>query len=191
MGEWPGARCPWASDEVMAHYHATEWGVPNRDDRHHFEFLILESAQSGLSWRTILNKRDGYRRLFADFDASVVATFGPDDLERLLVDPGIVRNRMKVESAISNATAFLGVQEDKGSFSDYLWSFTDGVAITNHWTEIGQLPARTELSERVAKDLKQRGFRFLGPVTCYSHLQAVGIINDHLVTCPRWKDPGS
>jgi DNA-3-methyladenine glycosylase I len=175
----------------MARYHDTEWGVPNHDDRHHFEFLVLESAQSGLSWRTVLNKRDGYRRLFANFDPAVVATFSPADVERLLGDASIIRNRMKIESAISNAVHYLEVQATEGTFDGYLWSFTGGDVVTNHWTSLDQLPATSELSVQVAKDLKRRGFRFLGPTTCYSHLQAVGIINDHLISCPQWKDPGS
>jgi DNA-3-methyladenine glycosylase I len=187
-------RCPWANgpgDALMATYHDSEWGVPNHDDRHHFEFLVLESAQSGLSWRTVLNKRDGYRRLFAHFDPELVATFGPLDVERLMADPAIIRNRAKIESAIANARVFLSIQSSEGSFASYLWSFADGVPIRNHWSSEDQIPATSELSVRVAKEFKARGFRFLGPITCYSHLQAVGIVNDHLVTCPRWKDPGS
>lgn len=170
----------------MVTYHDTEWGVPNHDDHHHFECLVLESAQSGLSWRTILNKRDGYRRLFAAFDPVVVAAFGPTDVERLLGDAGIVRNRRKIESTISNARVFLDVQAAEGSFDAYLWGFNDGAVVTNHWTSIDQVPATSPLGDRVAKELKRRGFRFLGPTTIYAHLQAVGIVNDHLVSCPRW-----
>jgi DNA-3-methyladenine glycosylase I len=174
----------------MATYHDTEWGVPSHDDRHHFEFLVLESAQAGLSWRTILNKREGYRRLFATFDPTVVATFGPPDVERLLSDAGIVRNRLKIESAITNARAFLQIQEREGGFAKYLWSFNDGEVVTNHWTSIDELPATSPLGDRIAKELKRRGFRFLGPTTLYAHLQAVGIVNDHLVSCPRWQALG-
>ena len=185
-----GERCPWAADEPLTTYHDTEWGVPSHDERHHFECVLLESAQSGLSWRTILNKREGYRRLFASFDPEVVATFGPSDVERLLGDTGIIRNRLKIESAITNARAFLEVQATEGSFATYLWSFNDGEVVTNHWTSPGDVPATSPLGDRVAAEMKRRGFRHLGPTTWYAHLQAVGIVNDHLVSCPRWQVPG-
>ncbi len=185
------ARCPWATGDLLTAYHDTEWGVPNHDDRHHFEFLVLESAQSGLSWSTVLAKRDGYRRLFAAFDPAAVAEFSPADVDRLLGDPGIIRNRAKIESAIANAKAFLEVQSEWGTFDAYLWSFTDGAVLTNRWTTPAEIPARTELSIRLATDLRSRGFRFLGPIVCYSHLQASGVVNDHLVSCPRWRVPGS
>jgi DNA-3-methyladenine glycosylase I len=172
----------------MIAYHDTEWGTPVHDDRTHFEFLILEGAQAGLSWSTILNKRDGYRRAFADFDPAAVATFTPDHVADLLTDPSIVRNRLKVESAVSNATAFLAVQETEGSFDDYLWGFVDGAPVVNAWTAMGQIPAETELSRTVSKDLKRRSFRFVGPTIVYAHLQAVGVVNDHVVGCFRYPE---
>ena len=176
----------------MVRYHDTEWGVPNHDDRHHFEFLVLESAQSGLSWRTVLNKRDGYRRLFAEFDPGIVSRFSSADVERLLLDPGIIRNRLKVESTVINARAFLDVQAAFGSFDDYLWGFVDGVPIVNHWTVETGLPATTALSDAVSADLKKRGFKFVGSTVCYAHLQAAGLVVDHLTSCFRHPEhPGT
>ncbi|MRR11739.1 DNA-3-methyladenine glycosylase I [bacterium] len=183
------ARCPWAgTDPLYAAYHDEEWGVPSRDDRHLFEMLILEAAQAGLSWITILRKREGYRRSFAGFDAGKVARFGPDAVERLLEEPGIVRNRLKVESAIGNAKAFLSLQAEAGSFSAWLWRYVDGTPVQNAFREMRDVPARTPLAERISKDLRKNGFRFVGPTIVYAYLQAVGVVNDHLVGCPRHRE---
>ena len=178
-------RCGWAAngDALERAYHDTEWGVPVRDDRVLFEFLTLEGAQAGLSWRTILHKRDNYRRLFADFDPATVAGFDAADVERLLGDAGIVRNRLKVESTISNADAFRRVQADHGSFADYLWGFVDGQPIVNRPRSMAEVPASTPLSDRISKDLKRRGFRFVGTTIVYAYLQAVGVVNDHQLDC--------
>ena len=182
-------RCAWTGTaENMIAYHDDEWGLPVHDDRVHFEFLVLEGAQAGLSWSTILNKRDGYRRLFADFDPAEVARFTPEQIDELLTDPGIVRNRAKVEAAVGNAKAFLEVQAAAGSFDDYLWAFVDGKPVVNRWTTMSQIPAETPLSSAVSKDLKSRGFRFVGPTIVYAHLQAVGVVNDHVVDCFRWAE---
>ncbi len=175
----------------MVAYHDEEWGVPVHDDRTHYEFLVLEGAQAGLSWSTILNKRDGYRKAFAGFDPARVARFTPARVEKLLADPSIVRNRLKVESAVSNARAFLEVQEDAGSFDAWLWSFVGGEQVVNRWTRMAQIPAETPLSQAVSKDLKRRGFRFVGPTIVYAHLQAVGVVNDHVVDCFRWAEVSS
>jgi DNA-3-methyladenine glycosylase I len=156
-----------------------------RDDAGQFEFLVLESAQAGLSWSTVLHKRAGYRRAFANFDAEKVARFNRRSVERLVGDPGIIRNRLKIESAIGNARAFLAVQEEHGSFSEYLWGFVDGRPVVNRWREMRQVPASTPLSDRVSKDLKARGFKFVGSTIVYAHLQATGLVNDHLVSCYR------
>lgn len=183
--EMPG-RCPWAHSELEIAYHDDEWGVPVReDDRRLFEFLVLEGAQAGLSWSTILRKREGYRAAFAGFDPRRVAAFAEADVARLLADPGIVRNRLKIASAISNAEAFLRVQDEHGSFGHWLWGFCGGVPRVNHWHELSELPASTPESDALSKELKRRGFRFVGSTICYSFMQAVGLVNDHLVTCPR------
>jgi DNA-3-methyladenine glycosylase I len=180
-------RCEWATggDELMLAYHDEEWGVPAHDDRHLFEMLTLEGAQAGLSWSTILRKREGYRRAFAGFDPKVVARFSQKDVERLLADPAIVRNRLKVESTVNNAAHVLEVQESEGSLGAYLWSFVDGTPIVNRWTSLADLPAETELSKALSKDLKRRGFRFVGPTVIYAFMQAVGMVDDHTVTCFR------
>ncbi len=179
-------RCPWATnDELYVSYHDNEWGVPVYDDRMHFEFLTLESAQAGLSWITILRRREGYRRAFADFDPQVVATFDQAKVEELMLDTGIIRNRRKIEAAVNNARRFMEVQQEFGSFTRYIWSFVGGLPMVNHFTELSQLPALTPESERLSKDLKKRGFKFVGPTTVYAHLQAAGLVNDHLVTCDR------
>lgn len=179
-------RCGWCGDDPLyVAYHDDEWGVPVRDDRTLFEFLILEGAQAGLSWSTILKKRDGYRRAFDGFDPELVARYGAPKVASLLADAGIVRNRLKVASAIGNARAFLAVQEEKGSFSDYIWSFVEGRPVQNRWRSLDQLPARTPLAEAISKDLKKRGFRFVGPTIVYAHMQATGMVNDHLVGCFR------
>lgn len=180
------ARCPWAgTDPLYVAYHDEEWGVPSRDDRHLFEMLVLEGAQAGLSWITILRKREGYRKAFEGFDPSKVAQFGPLDVERLLGDPGIVRNRLKVESAIDSAKAFLSLQEEAGSFSSWLWAYVDGRPFQSSFRQMREVPAKTPLAERISKDLRKRGFRFVGPTIVYAYLQAVGVVNDHLVSCPR------
>jgi DNA-3-methyladenine glycosylase I len=168
-------------------YHDREWGVPVHDDRKHFEFLILEGAQAGLSWSTILNKRDGYRRAFADFDPEKVARFTPARIAKILTDPGIVRNRLKVECAVGNARAFLQVQADHGSFDKLIWSFVGGKPIVNHWKRTAQLPARTKESDALAAELARRGFKFAGSTIMYAHMQACGLVNDHLVDCWRYR----
>ena len=172
----------------MLAYHDTEWGMPSHDDVHLFELLTLEGAQAGLSWSTILRKREGYRRAFAGFDPTVVARFGERDVERLLGDAGIVRNRLKVESAIVNAGRVLDVQADHGSLDAYLWGFVDGTPVVNRWRGLAELPAETPLSKALSKDLKRRGFRFVGPTTCYAFMQAVGMVNDHTVDCFRHRE---
>lgn len=182
-----GERCSWAlaAQTGMVEYHDTEWGVPVRDDRVMFEFLVLESAQAGLSWYTILRKRAGYRAAFAEFDAARVARFTPARVERLMNDASIVRNRAKIEATIGNAKCFLALQRERGSFCDYLWGFVDGEPIVNRWREPRQIPATTALSDTIAKDMKKRGFKFLGSTVIYAHLQATGLVNDHLVGCFR------
>lgn len=181
-------RCHWASGPWNVPYHDTEWGAPVHNDRTHFEFLVLEGAQAGLSWLTILKKRDGYRRLFADFDAEKVARFTPKRIEKILLDPGIIRNRAKVEATVRNARAFVTVQEEFGTFDNYIWEFVGGRPKVNKWRRIEQIPATTPLSEAVSADLRQRDFRFVGPTVCYSHLQATGLVNDHLVSCFRYAE---
>lgn len=185
-------RCSWSleDDPLMCAYHDHEWGVPLHDDCKLFEFLVLESAQAGLSWRTILNKREGYRRAFEGFDAAVVARFGPKEVERLLKDASIVRNRKKIEATVNNARAFLGIQEHHGSFDSWIWSFVDGEPLQNHWRSLDELPAATPLSARIAKEFKQAGFAFLGPTTVYAHMQASGMVNDHIVGCFRYSQLG-
>jgi DNA-3-methyladenine glycosylase I len=182
-------RCGWCgSDPLYVAYHDREWGVPVVDDRVLFEFLLLEGAQAGLSWSTILRKREGYRRAFAGFDPARVARFDRRRIEKLLADPGIVRNRLKVESAVSNAAAFLAVQEAHGSFAAYIWDFVDRRPIQNRWRALAELPARTPLADAISKDLKRRGFRFVGPTIVYAHMQATGMVNDHLVACFRHRE---
>jgi DNA-3-methyladenine glycosylase I len=183
-------RCAWApaGDPLYLAYHDEEWGVPSHDDTHLYEMLVLEGAQAGLSWSTILHKREGYRRAFAGFDPEAVARFGPDDVERLLQDSGIVRNRLKVESAISNATRVLEVQEAEGSVAAYLWRFVDGKPIVGKFRELGDLPAETAESQAMSKDLKRRGFRFVGPTSCYAFMQSTGMVNDHVTSCFRYRE---
>ena len=180
-------RCGWVTgDPVYVRYHDEEWGVPLHDDRRLFEFLILEGAQAGLSWLTILRKRDNYRRAFKGFDPRKVARFGARDLQRLLADSGIVRNRLKLEAAVENGRAFLTVQKDAGSFDAFIWSFTGGQPLQNHWKSLKQVPAQTVAAETMSRALKERGFRFVGPTICYAFMQAVGMVNDHLVSCFRY-----
>lgn len=185
-------RCGWASsDEALILYHDEEWGVPTHDDMRHFEFLVLEGAQAGLSWLTVLRKRDAYRRAFRGFDPRRVAKFGSRDLQRMLEDSGIVRNRAKIESSINNARRFLEVQQEFGSFDAYLWTWTKGKPVVNRWRSMSEIPPRSGLSDELSKDLKARGFSFVGSTIMYSHLQAVGVVNDHLVSCFRWKEVAS
>ena len=183
-------RCGWGdwNDPLYLRYHDKEWGTPSRDRRHLFEMLVLEGAQAGLSWTTILRKRDGYREAFAGFDPEQVAAFGLDDIDRLMLDAGIVRNRAKIESAIDNARALLELERGGIGFVDLLWSFVGGHARQNAFARTGELPAETEESKALSKDLKRRGFRFVGPTTCYAFMQAVGIVNDHTIACFRYEE---
>jgi DNA-3-methyladenine glycosylase I len=179
-------RCPWAAgNERLVEYHDREWGVPVHDDRRFFEFLLLEGAQAGLAWTTILNKRAGYRTAFRDFDPAAVARFDEADQVRLLADPAIVRNRLKVASAVTNARAFLAVQRAFGSFDAYVWTFVDGTPVQNRFQAPAEIPARTPQSDALSRDLMQRGFRFVGSTIVYAFMQATGLVNDHLATCPR------
>ena len=182
-------RCAWApeSDPLYIAYHDEEWGVPSRDDRHLYELLVLEGAQAGLSWSTILHKREGYRRAFAGFEPEAVVRFKPKDVERLLQDTGIVRNRLKVESAVSNARCVLEVQEE-GSLAEYLWSFVGGKPIVGRFREVGEIPSETAESRAMSKDLKRRGFRFVGPTACYAFMQSAGMVNDHVTSCFRFEE---
>lgn len=182
-------RCTWSgTDPLYREYHDNEWGVPCRDDQKLFEFLVLESAQAGLSWITVLRKRDNYRRAFANFDAEKVARFNARSVERLMLDAGIVRNRLKIESAISNAREFLKLQDEFGSFADYFWAFSEHQPIVNHWKRQSDVPASTALSDRISKDMKKRGFRFFGSTICYAHMQAMGMVNDHTTDCFRYSE---
>jgi len=186
MAEADKVRCGWArSDPLYIRYHDREWGVPLHDDRRLFEFLILEGAQAGLSWITILRKRDGYRRAFAEFEAEKVARFGRRDVERLLRNEEIVRNRLKIEASIQNAKAYLGLCESEGSFDRFLWRLVDGRPLQNRFKSLADVPAETRESRALSADLKKRGFRFVGPTICYAFMQAVGMVNDHLVKCFR------
>jgi DNA-3-methyladenine glycosylase I len=182
-------RCAWAPLDRPAYlaYHDEEWGVPVHDDRHLFEMLTLEGAQAGLSWSTILNKRGGYRRVFAGFDPAKVARFESRKVGRLLTDRSIVRNRLKVESTIANARAVLRVQEEDGSFDSYIWAFVGGTPKVNRFRQLGEIPAETPESKAMSKDLKRRGFRFVGPTVCYAFMQACGLVNDHVTSCFRYK----
>ena len=182
-------RCGWCGkDPLYVAYHDEEWGVPVYDDRTLFEFLTLEGAQAGLSWSTILKKREGYRLAFDGFDAEKIALYDGIKISALLTDPRIVRNQLKIGSAVTNAQAFLNIQEEWGSFSDYIWSFVDARPIQNVWRSLGEIPAKTPLAETLSKDLKKRGFRFVGPTIVYAHMQATGMVNDHLVDCFRYPE---
>ncbi|QUP88436.1 DNA-3-methyladenine glycosylase I [Exiguobacterium sp. PFWT01] len=177
-------RCPWCgTDPLYVRYHDEEWGKPVHDDQKHFECLTLESAQAGLSWITILRKRENYRLAYANFEVQQVASFTDEDVERLLGDSGIVRNRRKIEASINNAKQFIKLQDEFGSFDSYIWSFVNDAPVLNTWDRMEDVPATTQLSERLSKDLKRRGFKFLGPTTVYAHLQATGLVNDHLTSC--------
>ena len=181
-------RCEWAGgDPLMVAYHDDEWGVPSHDDRHLYEMLTLEGAQAGLSWTTILRKRDGYRKAFAGFDPARVARFDRRRIERLLANPGIVRNRLKVESTVNNAARVREVQSEFGSFDAYLWGWVDGEPLRSSHRRLSDLPAETPLSRELSRDLKRRGFRFVGPTVCYAFMQAVGLVNDHVVSCFRYE----
>ena len=183
-------RCEWVPLDQPKYlaYHDEEWGVPSHDDRHLFEMLVLEGAQAGLSWSTILNKREGYRNAFADFDAAAVARFTPADVERLMLDAGIIRNRLKIESAVTNGERVVEVQEQDGSLDAYLWSFVGGNPIVGEWKRLSDLPAETAESKAMSKDLKRRGFRFVGPTVCYAFMQAVGMAQDHVADCFRFEE---
>lgn len=181
-------RCTWPGEsELMVHYHDSEWGHPRHSDEQHFEFLILEAAQAGLSWSTVLKRREGYRRAFAGFDPRKVAKYDKKKINALLRDPGIIRNRLKVESAVHNARLFMDVQKEFGTFDKYFWQFVDHKPIVNKWQESKQIPATSPISDALSKDLKERGFKFVGSTVIYAHMQAVGMVNDHLVSCFRHK----
>jgi DNA-3-methyladenine glycosylase I len=184
-------RCDWCTgSELYMAYHDKEWGTPVFNDRRHFEFLVLESAQAGLSWITILKKRENYRKAYDGFDPKKVARYGDKKKKELLNNPGIIRNRLKIEASINNAACFLEIQKEFGSFSGYIWSFTKGKQIKGKCKTLSDIPARTELSDRISADLKKRGFKFLGSIIIYSHLQATGIVNDHITNCFRYKETG-
>jgi len=182
-------RCEWCEgSDLYMNYHDSEWGVPVFDDRKHFEFLVLESAQAGLSWITVLKKRENYRRAYDGFDPEKIARYGEKKIASLLANPGIIRNSLKIKASINNARRFLEIQKEFGSFSNYIWSFTKGKQVSGKWKTLAEIPARTELSDLVATDLKKRGFKFLGSIIMYSHMQATGIINDHLRSCFRYRE---
>jgi DNA-3-methyladenine glycosylase I len=189
------SRCPWpGNDQLLISYHDLEWGVPLHDDRALFEFLVLDGFQAGLSWKSVLHKRNAFRRAFGGFDPELVVRFSEIDLEQLLQNPEIIRNRAKVRAAVTNARAFLEVRDEFGSFNRFIWKFTGGAPLINRWEAPPQVPARSEESDRMARELVQRGFKFVGSVICYAFMQATGMVNDHLVTCPRWaevQDTGS
>jgi DNA-3-methyladenine glycosylase I len=183
-------RCEWVSgaDPLMLDYHDREWGVPVHDDRKHFDFLVLEAAQAGLSWSIVLRKREGYRRAFSDFDPQKVAHFTDKRIEELTQDPSIIRNRLKIAAAVRNARQFLAIQEEFGSFDSYAWRFVDGRPRLNRWKATKDIPATSPQSDAFSKDLKQRGFSFVGPTVIYAHMQAVGMVNDHLIDCFRYRE---
>jgi DNA-3-methyladenine glycosylase I len=186
----PGKRCEWvnANDPLMLDYHDREWGLPVHDDRKHFEFLVLEAAQAGLSWSTVLRKREGYRRAFSDFDPQKVARYTDKRIEDLTQDPSIIRNRLKIGSAVRNARQFLAIQDEFGSFDSYCWRFVDGRPRVNRWKATKDIPATSPEGDAFSKDLKERGFSFVGPTVIYAHMQAVGMVNDHLVDCFRYRE---
>ncbi len=182
-------RCEWAgNDALLRAYHDEEWGVPSHDEAHLFEMLILEGAQAGLSWATILKKRAAYRAAFDGFDPEKMARYTPKKIEKLLADPGIVRNRLKVQAAVSNAQAYLKLRDERGGLAPYLWDFVDGEPVVNRFRTLSEVPAQTPVSEAISRDLKKRGFRFVGPTICYAYMQSVGLVNDHLIDCPSHPD---
>ena len=182
-------RCEWAGDDPLyVTYHDEEWGTPEHDDQKLFEFVILESAQAGLSWITILRKRENYRAAFDGFDPDKIARYTPKRVDKLLQNPGIIRNRLKVEAAVGSAKAALEVRDEFGSIAEYFWQFVDGKPIINRFKTMGEIPAKTEISETMMKDMKQRGFKFFGPTIAYAHMQAMGLVNDHVTSCFRWKE---
>ncbi|MEQ9287487.1 MAG: DNA-3-methyladenine glycosylase I [Cyclobacteriaceae bacterium] len=183
-------RCEWAQDTYLAYekYHDEEWGVPVHDDRVHFEFLILESAQAGLSWSTVLNKREGYKKAFANFDVQKVAGFDAKKIESLIQNPEIIRNKLKINAAVNNAQRFIKVQEEFGSFNSYIWSFVNNQTIVGNWQSMKEVPATTPESDALSKDLKKRGFKFVGSTIVYAHMQATGLVNDHTVDCFCFKE---
>lgn len=181
-------RCDWPKNDLAIEYHDTEWGVPLHDERALFEFIVLEGAQAGLSWDTILRKREAYREAFDNFDVQKVSRYAERKIAQLLQNEGIIRNRLKINSAVNNAKAFIAVQKEFGSFDKYIWDFVEGKPIVNKWKEMSQIPATSDVSDRVSKDLKQRGFNFVGSTIIYAHMQATGMVNDHLVSCFRWKE---
>ena len=179
-------RCPWCGkDELYVKYHDVEWGVPVHDDKKHFEFLVLESAQAGLNWLTVLKKRENYRKAYDDFDVNKVSQYDENKFEELMQNAGLIRNKMKISASINNAKLFIELQKEFGSFDKYIWSFVNNNPVINHWNDISEVPATSELSDKVSKELKTRGFKFLGSTIVYAHLQATGLINDHLVNCFR------
>jgi DNA-3-methyladenine glycosylase I len=180
-------RCFGHGDPLMEMYHDQEWGVPTHSDPDHYELLVLEGAQAGLSWRTVLHRREAYRTAFSGFDPAKVAEYTPETIDHLIADTGIIRNRRKVESAVSNARAFLRIQEEYGSFDQYIWGFVDHKPVLNEFTDWKQVPPETEASKAMSRDLKKRGFSFVGPTICYAYMQSTGMMNDHLTSCPRWK----
>jgi DNA-3-methyladenine glycosylase I len=188
VGDVAPHRCAWARSELAIRYHDEEWGVPARDDRTLFEFLVLEGAQAGLSWETILRKRERYRQVFDGFDPDIVAGYGPEQVEVLLADPGIVRNRAKIAATITNARAALAVRDECGSLAAYLWRFVDGQPRVNAWRTLAEVPARTAEADAMSKDLKRRGFAFVGSTICYAFMQAVGMVNDHTTDCFRYAE---
>jgi len=189
----PVRRCPWSKgvSDAYLEYHDKEWGVPIWDDQRQFEFLTLEGAQAGLSWSTVLHKRDGYLKLFADFDVLKVSKFSKSRIEKILLNPAIIRNRLKVESTVTNARKFLEVQAEYGSFCTYIWGFVDGAPVQNRWRSQSQVPATSEVSDKLSKDMKRRGFRFVGSTILYAHMQATGMVNDHITGCYRYKECGA
>ena len=185
------SRCSWPKSDSMIEYHDREWGVPLHDDRRLFEYLLLDGAQAGLSWESIIQRREGYREAYDGFDVKVIAAYGEDKIADLLNNPGIIRNRLKVRSSVTNAQAYLDLQEEFGSFDTYLWDFVGGNPVRNAWTGDGQIPATTELSDKVSADLKRRGFKFVGSTIVYAFIQAAGLVNDHLVSCFRYQEVNS
>jgi DNA-3-methyladenine glycosylase I len=182
-------RCSWCEgNDIYIDYHDNEWGVPVYDDNKQFEFLILESAQAGLSWLTILKRRDNYRKAYDNFDPVKVASYGENKIKELLSNEGIIRNKLKINASVSNARLFLDIQEEFGSFSDYLWGFNNNKQVVNKWEALSDMPANTDLSDKITKDLKSRGFKFMGSTIMYAHLQAAGLVNDHVVDCFRYKE---